>query len=75
MSFKKAVGVARHGINVVGPISDSLRELVKSWTNIKSIGQAINVTTVGDKDTIDVRYYISSRPPKVSEFANSVRKH
>ena len=60
---------------VVGPIPDSLRELVKGWANIKSIGQAINVTTVGDKETIEVRYYISSRPPKVSEFANSVRKH
>lgn len=64
---------ARHYI--VGPIPESLRELVKGWANIKSIGQAINVTTVGDKETVEVRYYISSRLPKVSEFANSVRKH
>ena len=60
---------------VVGPISESLRELTKGWAGIKSIGQAINVTTIGDKETSEVRYYISSRPPKVSEFANSVRKH
>lgn len=60
---------------VVGPISESLRKLTKGWAGIKSIGQAINVTTIGDKETIEVRYYISSRPPKVSEFANSVRKH
>lgn len=60
---------------IVGPIPESLRELVKGWANIKSVGQAINVTTVGDKETVEVRYYISSRPPKVSEFANSVRKH
>lgn len=60
---------------VVGPIPQSLLQLTKGWAGIKSIGQAINATTKNGKETIEVRYYISSRPPKVSEFADSVRKH
>jgi predicted transposase YbfD/YdcC len=60
---------------IVGPISAELRALTKGWKGAKSIGQAINVTYRGGKETIEIRYYISSRPPKVSEFANSVRKH
>src|SRR5690606_32897754 len=69
-----------HGRNeirhyVSGPITDAVREHCAGWAGAKSIGQAINVTTKDGKETIETRYYISSRPPKVSEFANSVRKH
>lgn len=60
---------------IVGPVPSSLASLTAGWTGIKSIGQAINTTIKNGKETIEVRYYISSRPPKVSEFANSVRKH
>ncbi len=59
----------------VAPIPESLRAMTSSWANAKSIGQAINVTTAGEDTSIEVRYYISSRPAKVNEFANSVRKH
>lgn len=59
----------------VGPIPDELRSLTKGWANARSIGQAMITTIVGDKETTEVRYYISSRPPKVSEFSQSVRKH
>lgn len=59
----------------VAPVPESMRALVKAWPGIKSIGQAINITTVGGKETSEVRYYISSRAPKVREFSDSVRKH
>jgi predicted transposase YbfD/YdcC len=59
----------------VASLPDSLKELAKAWPGIKSIGQAINSTVVGDKETSEVRYYISSRTAKVGEFADSVRKH
>ena len=59
----------------VGPVPTELRELAKAWPGIKSIGQAMNVTRVGDNETCEIRYFISSRPAKVSEFAKSVRKH
>jgi predicted transposase YbfD/YdcC len=59
----------------VGAVPGELASLSAGWPNMKSIGQAINITTCGAKTTTEVRYYISSRPPKVSEFSNSVRKH
>ena len=59
----------------VAPIPESMKTLAKAWPGMKSIGQAINMTTQGDKETSETRYYISSRLPKVSEFRDSVRKH
>lgn len=60
---------------LVGAVPRSMRSLTKDWPGIKSIGQAINVTTRNGIETSEVRYYISSRAPKVSEFCKSVRKH
>lgn len=59
----------------VGSVPETMSSLASDWPNIRSLGQAINTTTCGDKTTTEVRYYIGSRPPKVTEFANSVRKH
>ncbi len=59
----------------VGPVPESLRALTKAWAGIQSIGQVINITTIGDKESVEVRYYISSRAPKVNEFSAAVRKH
>jgi len=52
-----------------------MKAMASEWASAKSIGQAINITTKGDKTSMETRYYISSRAPKVSEFSNSVRKH
>ena len=58
------------------PVPDEMKGLRRSWKGWKSIGQAITVTTAPDgEETSEVRYYISSRAPKVKEFANSVRGH
>lgn len=59
----------------VASVPESMKALTKAWPGIKSIGQAINITTNGDKETSETRYYISSRAPKVGEFSQSVRKH
>jgi predicted transposase YbfD/YdcC len=59
----------------VGPIPEHLKELLAAWPGAKSIGQAITVSTRGDTQSDEVRYYLSSRPPKVSEFQRSVRQH
>ncbi len=69
-----------HGRNevrhyIVAAIPAPLRSIAKTWPGIKSIGQAINVTTKDGRETCETRYYISSRPAKVSEFSRSVRKH
>jgi predicted transposase YbfD/YdcC len=59
----------------VALLPESMKDLASAWPGIKSIGQAINMTAVGDKETSEVRYYISSRAAKVGEFSESVRKH
>lgn len=59
----------------VASLPASMRDLAKAWPGIKSIGQVINITTSGGKETSEIRYYISSRESKVGEFSQSVRKH
>lgn len=56
-------------------VPESLRGLTGEWPKVRSIGQSVNIVTKNGQETSDVRYYISSRPPKVSEFSGSVRKH
>ncbi len=59
----------------VAPVPQSMKSFCRAWKNLKSIGQVITMTEHGEKHTSEVRYYISSRDPKVKEFASSVRKH
>lgn len=59
----------------VGKIPASMQNLSDQWKGAKSIGQSITMTTVGEKETFEVRYYISSREAKVGEFAEAVRGH
>ena len=48
----------------------------RNWKGLKTIGQAITTSMTSDgKETSEVRYFISSRAPKVKEFAKSVRGH
>jgi predicted transposase YbfD/YdcC len=61
---------------MIAPLPDSIRTVSRGWLGIKSIGQAITVTTAKDgTETSDVRYYISSLEPKVKLFADAVRSH
>jgi predicted transposase YbfD/YdcC len=59
----------------VGPIPAWLKPQLAAWPGAKSIGQVIAYTTKGEAFSEEVRYYLSSRPPKVSEFQKSVRQH
>lgn len=59
----------------VGPIPESMKELTSAWKGAKSIGQAITTCEKHGKTSVEVRYYLSSRPAVVSEFARSVRNH
>lgn len=65
--------VERH--YAVGAIPPKLKKLLAGWTGAKSLGQVITYTTQGEAFTEEVRYYLSSRRPKVSEFQRSVRQH
>jgi predicted transposase YbfD/YdcC len=60
---------------MIAPLPKSLRYLCRGWKGLKSIGQVITITSIGNKHSSEVRYYITSRPPRVKEFAASVRSH
>jgi len=59
----------------IAPVPQSMKSFCRAWKNLKSIGQVISTTEHGDQHAGAVRYYISSREPKVKEFASSLRKH
>jgi predicted transposase YbfD/YdcC len=73
---EKARGAIDSRYYIVAPVPDAMKNFRRSWKGIKTIGQAITTTTTSDgKETCEVRNFISSRPPKVKEFAKSVRGH
>lgn len=45
------------------------------WKGVRSIGMVFTQRTVNGKTSSEVRYYISSLPPKVNQFARAVRGH
>jgi predicted transposase YbfD/YdcC len=47
----------------------------EKWRKLRTIGVAIRDSKCGDKQTDDVRFYISSLPLNVKLFAKSVRGH
>jgi len=61
--------------HMLAPLPASLRHLARSWKGLVSIGQVITMTEYGAQHHGDVRYYITSRRPRVREFATSVRSH
>ena len=60
---------------LIAPLPESMMGFRRDWKGLKSIGQVITSTQCKGKETFDVRYYISSREPKVKEFAKSTRGH
>ncbi len=56
------------------PTPDSLTTRDK-WKGLNTIGVAIRISQQGDKETSDVRYYISSTKMGVRRFAERVRGH
>jgi predicted transposase YbfD/YdcC len=56
------------------PVPETLRGL-KLWKGLQSIGMATLVCERDGKETVDTRYYISSLPVSVKQFAHAVRSH
>lgn len=54
------------------PLSLPGREL---WTGLKSIGRVVSQCVRNGKETVEVRYYISSLGVSVKRFAHAVRSH
>ncbi len=46
-----------------------------SWAGLASLVMVLRVTRVGDVETEEVSYYLSSLPPKVKALAQAIRQH
>jgi predicted transposase YbfD/YdcC len=46
-----------------------------AWPGLQSIGMVEATRTVGEKTSVEQRFYLSSLPPRAFEFAQAVRKH
>lgn len=47
----------------------------EKWKNLNTIGMVQRVSTIGDKQTSDIRYFISSMDIKAELFGSAVRRH
>jgi predicted transposase YbfD/YdcC len=56
------------------PVPDTLRDL-DLWKGLQSIGVATLVGVRDGKETAETRYYISSLPVSVKQFAHAIRSH
>lgn len=56
-------------------IPAELKPMTDLWAGALSIGQAITQTEEDGECRVEVRYFLSSRSPKVNEFSTSVRSH
>lgn len=56
------------------PVPDDLPDRLR-WRNVKAIGMAMTVTQRNGKESVDVRYYISSKYLSGRRFAEAVRGH
>ena len=56
------------------PVPDTLAQL-ELWKGLKSIGAVASVCVRDGKETVEMRYYISSLPVGVKQFAHAIRSH
>jgi len=47
----------------------------KDWKNLKSIVMVESTRIIGDKTTVETRYYISSLPADIVKLAKAIRSH
>ena len=47
----------------------------KDWENLRSVGMVESRREINGKESVEVRYFISSLPAKAKNFANAVRGH
>ena len=74
-TIERSRGRTEERYYVIAPVPEEMKHFCREWKGLTSIGQVITIIDDGDKQTTEVRYYISSRDPRVKEFAQSVRGH
>jgi predicted transposase YbfD/YdcC len=56
------------------PVPETLANR-EQWKGLKSLGMVVSVSLRDQKETAEVRYYISSLAVRVKRFANAIRSH
>jgi predicted transposase YbfD/YdcC len=74
-TIERSRGRLEERIYTIAPVPESMKRFGRVFKGLKSIGQVITQTSCGDTQTSEARYYISSRQPRVKEFAKSTRGH
>ena len=60
---------------VIAPVPKEMLALKTEWKGLRTIGRVIANVERDGKQSEEVRYFISSLPPKVKQFAEAVRGH
>jgi predicted transposase YbfD/YdcC len=60
---------------VIAPMPKEMLAFKSEWKGLRSIGRVIAKVERDGKKSEEVRYFISSLPPKVKQFASAVRGH
>jgi predicted transposase YbfD/YdcC len=60
---------------VIAPVPKEMFALKTEWKGLRTIGRVIAKVERDGKQSEEVRYFISSLPPKVKQFAEAVRGH
>jgi predicted transposase YbfD/YdcC len=74
VTFEKGHGREERRIDLQLPAPESLPGFAQ-WKGLKSIGVVTSCCLRDGKETIEVRYYISSLAVSVKKFAHAVRSH
>ncbi|MCY2990946.1 MAG: ISAs1 family transposase [Planctomycetota bacterium] len=60
---------------VIAPVPKEMLAIKTEWKGLRTIGRVIAKVERDGKQSEEVRYFISSLPPKVKQFAEAVRGH
>jgi predicted transposase YbfD/YdcC len=56
------------------PVPENLHG-ARGWKGLRSIGMVVSTCVRGGKETVERRYYLSSLPVGVKQFAHAIRSH
>jgi predicted transposase YbfD/YdcC len=74
MTKEKSHGRDERRTYIQMPVPDTLAN-VELWQGLKSMGLVVSVCVRDGKETVEVRYYISSLAVGVKRFAHAIRSH
>lgn len=74
VTVEKNRGREEHRTFIATPVPEGLRDRV-AWRDLTSVGCVVSVVQREGKETVEVRYFISSLKPQARLLAKAVRSH